>query len=178
MEEYMLIWIFLVSNDLVLTKSTNSNTFTNEFYMVEPKNKFIKYCIENLNNYKDSYWFLGKHMHVMSSTGPYFLTNMINQYKLINIPNYYILSVSEYGGDCTICNEDNCNGGIYIRHIKGLSIDSLLYNFILCNYKKLIFLIIIFIIIFLIFYLNYIKLYKLKKLSFFTYYIHLIHHKI
>jgi len=83
-------------------------------------------------------------MHIMNSTGPYFLTNMLNKYKTNNIQNMYILNREEYAGDCNVCNENICKGGIYFAHIVGQSWnnwDSLFYNFCFCNYKKIIFLI-------------------------------------
>ena len=77
----------------------------------------------------------------MNSTGPQFLTNMVKKYKENNIKNMYVLSSEEYAGDCTICNESTCKGGIYFSHTIGQSWnswDSLFYNFLLCNYKKII----------------------------------------
>ncbi len=127
--------------NIVLTQSSNVSTFTNSFFMVEPNNKFIKFCIDNLIHHHRSLWFLGKHIHIMSSTGPFYLTKMVHKYGLNNIDNSYILTNNEFAGDCSVCNEDNCIGGIYFKHIKGQtwnSFDSLFFNFVLCNYIKLI----------------------------------------
>ena len=49
--------------------------------MVTPNNPFIKFCIDNLPNYVNSYYYFGKHFHIMNSTGPEFLTNMIKKYN-------------------------------------------------------------------------------------------------
>jgi mannosyltransferase OCH1-like enzyme len=132
--------------NIVLSKSSNVSTFTNSFFMSEPNNKFIKFCIDNLNNYRDSLWFLGKHMHIMSSTGPIYLSNIIHKYGLNNIKNSYVLTNDEFAGDCCICNEGTCKGGIYFKHIKGQSwnsFDSLFFNFVLCNTKLITFAIIL-----------------------------------
>jgi len=132
----------ILEYDLVLTKSSNvENSYTNSFYMVIPNHPFIKFCIDNLPDYVNSYKYFGKHWHVMNSSGPNFLTNMIKKYGEKNIKNMYVLSNEEYAGDCNVCNEDTCQGGTYFSHIKGQtwnSWDSLFYNFLLCNYKKII----------------------------------------
>lgn len=121
--------------DLVLTRSSN----TNSFYMVIPNHPFFKFCIDKLPDYINSFQYFGKHLHVMNSTGPYFLTKMVNDYG--KIPNCYFLTKKEYAGDCNSCNENKCSGGIYFTHITGKSwheIDSTIYNFVFCNYKKII----------------------------------------
>jgi mannosyltransferase OCH1-like enzyme len=131
----------LLNYDIVFTYSPNVSCFTNSFFMVLPNHPFIKFCIDNLPNYVKSYYYFGKHLHVMNSTGPYFLTNIITKYREKNIKNMYVLSSEEYAGDCTICNESTCKGGIYFSHTIGQSWnswDSLLYIFLLCNYKKII----------------------------------------
>jgi mannosyltransferase OCH1-like enzyme len=130
----------LLHYDIVLAKSPNIDYFyTNAFFMIKPKHPFLKFCIDNLEKYMDSYSYFGKHLHVMSSTGPLFLTNRFNDYK--KIPNMYILNKTEFAGDCSICNENTCIGGEYFLHIPGNSwheIDSVIYNWTLCHYKKII----------------------------------------
>jgi mannosyltransferase OCH1-like enzyme len=99
--------------------------------MVIPNHPFIKFCIDNLPDYVNSYKYFGKHWHVMNSTGPNFLTNMIKKYGEKNIKNLYILNNKEYAGDCTVCNESTCKGGIYFSHTIGQSWnswDSLFYK--------------------------------------------------
>jgi mannosyltransferase OCH1-like enzyme len=132
--------IFLKYN-CVLTKSSNINSYTNMFFMIVPKHPFIKFCIDNLPSYVDAYSYAGKHLHVYNSTGPSFLTNMIHKYKIENIKNIYVLTNAEFAGDCTICTESKCNGGIYFNHVIGRSwnsIDSKFYNMCVCNYKEII----------------------------------------
>jgi mannosyltransferase OCH1-like enzyme len=128
--------------DLVLARSGNYDTLTNAFIGSVPQNDFIKYCIDNLIKYKDSYSMLGNHIHIMNSTGPFYINNRANEYKLNKKKhNYYILRKEEYTGDCNVCNIDTCDGGTYFGHVKGNSwhsFDSTLYNSILCIYKTLI----------------------------------------
>ena len=141
----------LLEHDIVFTKSANTpSIYTNSFYMTIPQHPFIKYCIDNLQENINNFSWSGKHLHVMNSTGPLFMTNMINKYKLENIKNNYVLSASEYTGDCNVCNLNTCNGGIYFSNVKGNSwheFDSTCYNFVMCNYKKIIIFTIIFTII-------------------------------
>jgi mannosyltransferase OCH1-like enzyme len=145
----------LLKYDIIFAKSSNiKSSYTNSLMISSKNNKFIKYCIDNLPKYRNNKIFLGKHFHIMNSTGPSFYSKMINDYKLENIDNYYILSNDEFAGDCNACNETKCKGGHYFTHVKGQtwnSFDSLFYNFCLCNYKKIIFVIIIIIIIILLY---------------------------
>lgn len=126
--------------DLVLSHSPNLEKYlTNSFFMVVPNNPFFKYCIDNLSKHINNYQYFGKHLHVMYSTGPAFLTNMVNDYG--KIKDSYILTKKEYSGDCNICNENTCKGGTYFTHIQGNSwheMDSTILNFLLCNQQKII----------------------------------------
>jgi len=126
-----------VHYDLVFARSSNVETyFTNAFFMVVPNHPFFKYCIKHLYENKDNYKYFGKHLHVMYSAGPAFLTDMVNNYK--NIPNSYTLSKKEYVGDCNACNENICKGGTYFTQVYGKSwneVDSTVINFALCNKK-------------------------------------------
>jgi mannosyltransferase OCH1-like enzyme len=152
-----------INYDLVLTHSSNIKTsLTNSFIMIIPEHPFFKYCIDQLPNYSNSYSYFGKHLHIMNSTGPIFLTNMIYNYG--KIKNTYFLNKNDFAGDCNVCNKYTCSGSEYFSHLIGQSwnsFDSHFYNFCLCNYMKIIFVIIMLIILFLIykFYIN-----KNKKL--------------
>jgi len=139
--------------DLVLTYSSNIKTsMTNSFIMIIPEHPFFKYCIDQLPNYSNSYSYFGKHLHIMNSTGPIFLTNMIYNYG--KIKNTYFLNKNDFAGDCNVCNKNTCSGSEYFSHLIGQSwnsFDSHFYNFCLCNYMKIIFVIIMLIILFLIY---------------------------
>jgi len=128
--------------DIVFAASSNIETsFTNSFLMVIPQHPFMKFCIDNLPMYVNSYSYFGKHIHIMNSTGPSFLTKMLQKYNIGKIPNNHVLSKEEFSGDCSVCNNGQCKGGQLFTHIKGQtwnSYDSLFYNYCLCNYKKMI----------------------------------------
>jgi len=89
---------------------------------------------------------------------------MVKKYGEKNIENLYILSSEEYAGDCTVCNEDSCQGGTYFSHTIGKSwnsLDSLFYNFLLCNYKKIIVVLLLITAYYIFFKRN--KVFKMKK---------------
>ena len=129
----------LLTYDLVFAKSPNiSATYTNSFFMAAPHHLFLSYCIEQLPMYERSFVYFGKHNHIMHSTGPLFLTKMLSNLK--KNQNVYVLTKSEFAGDCSVCNETKCAGGTYFKHLVGNSWnswDSSLYNIILCRYKWL-----------------------------------------
>jgi len=126
--------------DLVLVKSGNYDTLTNSFMGSTRENKFMEYCMNKLIQHKDSYSLLGKHLHIMHTTGPFFINDRAKEFMLSKKKdNYYLLSKEEYTGDCNVCNIDTCKGGVYFGHVKGNSwhsIDSTIYNGMLCLYKK------------------------------------------
>lgn len=131
----------LLNYDVVLSKSSNiTSSFTNSFLMVTPKHPFFKFCIDNLPSYVESYSYFGNHLHIMNSTGPFFLTKMMEIYGIKNIKNIYVLTKDEFAGDCNVCTDNTCEGGVFFSHLIGNSwhsFDSTLYNFCFCNYKAI-----------------------------------------
>jgi len=133
----------LLHYDLVLCRSPNiESTFNNGFFMVIPKHPFFQYCIDALEEHKDAASYFGTHLHVMKSTGPYFLTKMFESYG--KITNKYILTKKEFAGDCNICTlgeyKDSCEGGEYFTHVIGRSwnkLDSYIFNFGFCHYPEI-----------------------------------------
>jgi mannosyltransferase OCH1-like enzyme len=125
----------LLKHDIVFARYSNlGNYFTNSFIMISPNHPFFLYCINNLYKNMDSYKYLGKHLHVMNSAGPGFLTKMIKEYG--SIQNSYTLTKNEFAGSCNVCNETTCKGGVYFKHLPGNSwhsLDSTIYNFVFCH---------------------------------------------
>jgi mannosyltransferase OCH1-like enzyme len=157
----------ILEYDIVLIKSLNVESFyANAFFMVIPNHPFIKFCVDNLPNYVNSYYYFGKHWHVMNSTGSHFLTNMVKKYGEKNIENMYVLDSKEFSGDCNVCSQHNCTGGVYFKHVyinkTWNSFDSTIYNFLLCNYKKIIIIVLVLVTIYYIFFKRN-NLFKLKK---------------
>lgn len=63
--------------NLVLAHFSNiEKSFTNAFFIVIPNHPFFKYCIESLSENMNNYQYFGKHLHVMYSTSPSYLTHI------------------------------------------------------------------------------------------------------
>lgn len=150
----------LLQYDIVFARSSNIAKYaTNSFMMSIPNHPFMKYAIDNLPLYQDSYSSFGKHWHVMNSTGPIYLQKIMNSYiskQNEQIPHSYFLSQDEFAGDCNACSEKVCLGGTYFSHVRGHSwheADSAIYNVLMCNKKSsliILFLIIIGLIIYIV----------------------------
>jgi mannosyltransferase OCH1-like enzyme len=132
---------------LVLPKSSNIDSFyTNSLMMCTPKHPFMMYCMEHLRKSSRKSHRMGKHLHVMNSTGPSFLTSMVNKFN----PDLQTLSKSVFSGNCSACNLKTCKGGSLFWHVTGETwhgSDSRVYNFLMCN-RRLIILLPILILIF------------------------------
>ena len=126
-----------LNHDLVLVKSMNvSSSYTNALMMVSVRNPFMKQCMSALELHSHSYELVGKHLHVMHSTGPMFLTKQESKYA----GPVFTLSSSDFVKDCNVCNISTCTGGDGFFHVKGTSWnswDSVVYNTLLCNWKQL-----------------------------------------
>lgn len=153
----------LLHYDIVFSKSSNiTSCVTNSFMMSIPNHPFMKYTIDHLALYQNSYSSFGKHWHVMNSTGPMYLKKMVDMYTSKTheeIPRSYFLSQTEFAGDCNVCSEKTCSGGTYFAHVKGDSwheADSVIYNMLICN-KYSTFIILLLIIIGLILYIVVVK---------------------
>jgi mannosyltransferase OCH1-like enzyme len=150
----------LLHYDIVFSRSSNiSSCVTNSFMMCIPNHPFMKYVIDHLKLYQESYASFGKHWHVMNSTGPVYLKKMVDTYisKMRHeIPRCYFLTQAEFAGDCNACSEKICLGGTYFSHVKGHSwheADSVIYNMLMCNKRSsltILFLIIIGLIIYIV----------------------------
>ena len=129
-------------NNLIIAESSNSSVvmntcYTNSFLASSQYNTFMKKCIEHLPLCKHHGRFFGKHMNIMLSTGPLFLTNM---YKKHSPDNLFILKKADYSGNCTVCNSSSCTGGKFFFETTGNSwhsFDSTALNWLYCNIIKL-----------------------------------------
>jgi len=132
---------FLHYDFVVIHSNLEKRYWRNAFYMAIPKHPFIKFCIESLEKHKKNSYYFGKQLHIMNSTGPYFLRDRLNEYG--KIPNIYIIKKHEYEGNCDNCNlteniygVEKCKGGEYFQPIIGRSWiewDSYLYLFGTCH---------------------------------------------
>ena len=122
-------------NSIPITKNKNifsGLSLTNSFMCSKPQSQLMKYCIDNLILYKDKKKKLGRHLHVLSTTGPMFLSNIVKKYykgyPTIEKDNIYIIPEKLFNPpqkDYSIC-----------KHLPGgswHSYDSQLFDFILHN---------------------------------------------
>jgi mannosyltransferase OCH1-like enzyme len=122
-----------LEHDLVLLRSyANSSYFTNALMMSSPRNAFMRQCMDALHSHQGRYRHLGKHLHVMNSTGPLFLSKQLNRYTDM----YYTISSEDFGGDCNLCNLEKCTGGRIFFQVQGSSwhsLDSTIFNYLFCH---------------------------------------------
>lgn len=136
--------------DIYVVESGNAcSVYTNSFLASKPRCKFWLDCLEEI---KKPYpcWAYGKHLKVMTKTGPLMLTRVIKRKKY----DYCFAKIKkEYVMPCSVCEIKPCTKpGAYTKSLEGSSWcgwDSYIYNTCLCNWKKIVFFIlIIFLILF------------------------------
>ena len=147
----------LMEYDMLIVESGIGGGYTNSFLGVKPGHEFFKLATEGLQSTVNKFWFLGKHMNVMFSTGPAFLTNIKKEYKGNDI---FTICSRVYHGDCTPCSDttDGCNGFLF-GHTDGKSWnkwDTKLLNHLYCNRKEYIILILL-IVVFMLWYFGFYK---------------------
>lgn len=128
-----------LDHDLVLLRSTNvSHVFTNALMMSSPRNAFMRQCIHALYSHQRDFRYLGKHLHVMHSTGPLFLTKQLEKYRE---GSWHTIPAEDFQGDCNVCNLGKCTGGRTFFQVEGKSwnsIDSVIFNFMFCHQTQLV----------------------------------------
>jgi mannosyltransferase OCH1-like enzyme len=108
--------------------SSNSNCFTNSFMISPGKSLIFKEIINELKQ-KNPWWAIGKHLKVMTSTGPLMVDKVLKNTKY----SYQVLPKSRfnpYGANDDINEEKE---GIVLRALEGKSwnsYDSIFYNFV------------------------------------------------
>lgn len=95
------------------------------------------------------WWYLGKHWIVMNSTGPVMLNSVVKRSKYIYaaLPNRSIMP-------CSVCDSICQVQDAYIKPLEGsswVSFDSIIYNFLLCNWKKIVLTIVVLIVVVLLY---------------------------
>lgn len=142
--------LFKKHYDIYLAKSGSISThFNNSFMASKPKHPFWLDYIEEMKKPKP-WWAIGKHLTVYTTTGPFCLTKIISKWK----NNIYYLNEKQIN-PCSVCNITCDIKDSYLRPLKGQSwnsFDSYFYNFLLCNWIKIIIFIIVIIFIFLFFF--------------------------
>ena len=156
--------LFYNDNDAYFVNSSNiGSVITNSIMAGKPNVKIWYDMIEYMKR-KKPWWAIGKHLHVMNTTGPIALNNVVKKYDRV-----CSLLPSKLLTPCSICDIDRCIAyNTYLKPIHGsswLEIDGKIYNFFLCNWKILLFFIIIIIIMIVIYYIikKYINCYEIEQ---------------
>lgn len=145
---YPLDKLFTGDSEVFLVSSGNIGSYvTNSFMASKPKCKLWLEMIEAMKQ-KPSWYYIGKHIEVMNTTGPVMLTHVIKKSKTI-----YTMIPGKYINPCSVCNL-NCDiSESYLKPLEGsswVSYDTKLYNFFMCNWKRVAALIFILLILLLL----------------------------
>jgi len=132
--------LFYQDADIYLIRTPNTNCVTNCLMAGKSGIKFWIRLLEEMMNRANNSTVLwpGKHWAVMTSTGPMVLSDIFAQYEkdfsIKFLPQSLILP-------CNICIEKPCSTVLgYTKLLEGSSwveFDSLVYNYLLCHWSKL-----------------------------------------
>lgn len=122
--------------EIVLIKSiNNTHSITNSFmWSLKPNNDFWMQCLQDINNIKTK-TYLGKHLAVYITTGPFMLHRNFNSYKnnnTIDVRTDIVLP-------CNVCKKYECsvdNQNYILKPLLGQSwvgIDTKIYDWVFCN---------------------------------------------
>lgn len=141
--------LFTSDDDLFFVKSGNVGSYvTNSFMASKPRNPFWLTYLDEMKLQPPS-WALTKHFIVMTTTGPMAMTRALQK---SNTP-YYALP-TKLMMPCSVCDISRCDiSQAYVRPLEGQSwngMDSLVLNYFMCNWKKILLFILIIIIILII----------------------------
>ena len=141
--------LFTSDDDLFFVKSGNVGSYvTNSFMASKPRNPFWLTYLNEMKLQPPS-WALTKHFVVMTTTGPMAMTRALEK----NNTPYYSLP-TKLMMPCSVCDISRCDiSQAYVRPLEGQSwngMDSLVLNYFMCNWKKIVFIILLIIIIIII----------------------------
>ena len=140
--------LFQDDGDVYVVESGNGGSiYTNSFLASKPGCKIWLDCLEEIRK-PYPYWAYGKHLKVMSKTGPLMLTRVIKnskyKYHISKIPKKLVMP-------CNVCDTKPCTKpGAYTKALEGSSWcgwDSYIYTSCMCNSKKILILILAIIIL-------------------------------
>lgn len=143
--------LFTNHQGLYLVSSGNiGSVITNSFMASTPGHSFWLDVIEEMKK-PLPWWCIGKHWVVMNSTGPIMLDRVTKQSKHVYaaLPGRSIMP-------CSVCDATCHVPDAYIRPLEGsswISFDTTVYNFFLCNWKKLLLIIVVILLAILFYYI-------------------------
>jgi mannosyltransferase OCH1-like enzyme len=145
--------LFYVDKDIYVVRSGNiGSVYTNAFMAAKPKQKIFLKCLEAMKK-GSPIWAWGKHLKVMTSTGPLMFSRVVKAEKKkgkmvhIELPRKLIMG-------CSVCEPKPCdvdNG--YCRTLQGSSwieLDSKFYIWMYCNKEFAIIISIVIIVLFIL----------------------------
>jgi mannosyltransferase OCH1-like enzyme len=141
----------ITNAEVYLVSSGNIGVYiTNSFMASKPRCGLWLEVIERMKRTL-AWYYVGKHMKVMNTTGPIMLTHVVtnSSYPYIRLPKAQI-------NPCSVCDLRCPLGDTYLRPLEGSSwtgIDTTVYNYFMCNWKPVtifVVLILVFIILWLL----------------------------
>jgi len=138
--------LFTSNAELYVVQSGNvGHVITNSFMAAKPKSPILKEYLEEMGE-EYRWWAYGKHLKVMTSTGPLAFSRVLKYTKHV-----YSILPKTLMMPCSAC-DTVCNPGpeAYLKATKGCSWigwDTKMYNFFNCNWKIVIAVIVAVIII-------------------------------
>ena len=134
--QYPLDELFTYDSDVYLVASGNVGAYiTNSFMASKPRCKLWLEMIEGMKQ-KLPWYYLGKHVEVMNTTGPIMLSHVAKKSKVV-----YSMLPGKLIMPCSICNI-NCDASeAYLKPLEGsswISYDTRFYNFFMCKWKRVI----------------------------------------
>jgi mannosyltransferase OCH1-like enzyme len=146
--------------------SANTDCFTNSLMISTKNSQIMKEIIDNLKSSSMNlkWWSIGKHLKVMNTTGPLFLTNIL----LNTNHNFCVLPKSKFNPYSVDEDFNENKKNVVIHTLQGSSWhswDSSIYNFVFKNRPIFITLGIIFILFVIIGLIYYISKYRKCKES-------------
>lgn len=143
--------LFTNNSEVYLVHSGNVGTYlTNSFMASKPGCSLWLKVLEKMKNPDIPWFYFGKHMEVMNSTGPVMLTHVVRESDIV----YSMLPVKKVV-PCSLCNV-KCNAdNSYLQQLEGsswVSYDGMVYSYCFCNWRPLLLAIVLLIAVFLIFF--------------------------
>lgn len=145
---YPLDDLFYNDVEAYLVSSSNVGSYiTNSFMASKPGCKLWLEAIEAMKQ-PDRWYYQGKHITVMNTTGPIMLTHVVKKSRTVYgmLPGKLLLP-------CSVCNIFCRADNAYLKQLEGsswITYDTKVYNFFMCNWKPLLVAIgLIFLVIFM-----------------------------
>ena len=127
--------LFTNNSDAYLVSSGNVGSYiTNSFMASKPKCRLWLEMIEAMKHPNLPWYYMGKHIQVMNTTGPIMLTHVAKKSTVI-----YSMLPGKLIMPCNVCNIMCKADNSFLQPLEGsswISYDTKFYNFFLCKWKK------------------------------------------